>query len=111
MELFKSLKALFRNRRLDSYVARDRVDLDEQLRALELSDEEFKHAKQLWIQFARDYDLPPEKLRANDRLTDIVRTDFFGDKGLDFEMLLKKKGIKSFPADDATLEYLIRQLI
>lgn len=108
MKLFKSL---FRRRCLDPYMARDSVDLEDQLHALGLANQDFTRARHLWTQFAKDYGLPPEKLRADDLLADIVRTDFFGDRGLYFEKLLAGRGIRSFPTDDATLGYLIRQLL
>lgn len=92
-------------------MVRDNIDPKHQLQALKLTGTDFERAKQLWIQFAKDYGIPPEKLRADDRIADIVRTDFFGDRGLYFEKLLTDKDIQSFPENDATLEYLIRQLL
>lgn len=105
------LKSLFRRKRLDPYMLRDNIKLEDQLRSLNLTGQDFNRAMQFWKEFAKDYGIPPEKLRTDDKVADIVRTDFFGDRGLYFEKLLIDKGIKSFPIDNATLEYLIRQLL
>lgn len=98
-------------KRISFYMDRDDIDLNCQLAVLDLTAEDFLRAKQLWMQFAKDYGIPPGKLRVNDSIADIVKTDFFGDRGLYFEKLLTERGIKCFSSETATLESLIRQLL
>ena len=107
----RCFQSLFRGKRIFLYLDRDDIDLDCQLAVLDLTAKDFLRAKQLWMQFANDYGIPPGKLRVNDSVADIVKTDFFGDRGLYFEKLLTERGIKCFSSETATLESLIRQLL
>lgn len=54
---------------------------------------ELNIAVDLWNELARTYGISPMLLRTEDKLRDIVSSDFFGDKGLELEEKLKQRGV------------------
>lgn len=51
----------------------------------------------LWNSFAQAYDISPTLLRPEDKLEEIISSDIFGDKGLEFELILQEiSGEKEF---------------
>ncbi len=67
-------------------------------------------AEQQFIRICRLYRLPSDKVRLNDRVSDIAKTDFFGDAALAIEAELSKNKIEIYNPNTMKLEELVRQL-
>lgn len=61
-------------------------------------------AIRIWNELASAYQFDPAQLRADDKVADLVGSDWFGDKGLSFEAKLTALGVKALPADTTILD-------
>lgn len=78
---------------------RDLVPPERQLQELGVSDTDILSAAiREWIRFARAYGYDANRLRASDRVDDLVKVDGFGDRGLEIEVDLNKMGFHELPA-------------
>lgn len=60
-----------------------------------------------WAEFANNYEIEAGKLRPGDHVEDVVRTDWFGDRGLFIEARLTRLGLKEVPPDMTVIELLL----
>lgn len=60
-----------------------------------------------WHELAKAYDIESEKLRPDDYVSDLVETDWFGDRGLMIEARLTRYGVDEIPKNMTVLQLII----
>jgi hypothetical protein len=82
----------------------------EQLIAHDFDGRSIDDAISIWNEVAQAYQIDPMQLRVNDKVSDIVSRDWFGDSGLEIEAKLTAAGCVPI-SDNATLCDLITFMI
>ena len=103
------VQSKFRSAKPNPFSIRAPISPREQLLAHSFDERSIDEAICIWKEMALSYQIDPTQLRVDDKITDIVSRDWFGDSGLSIEAKLTAIGSVPLP-NDATLLDLIHLL-
>lgn len=84
-----------KKRVLGKYLNREFISPVEQLSHYFNDDQAMDVAVSLWNDIAQAYGISPLQLRTEDKLEEIISSDYFGDNGLELEIKFERCGINA----------------